>query len=234
MKLLSFNVRGLGSNVKKREIREIVRKMEIDVCFVQETKREILGLWELKMIWGGEDFGYAEQSAEGRSGGILTIWNEKKFVASSHWEIPGALIVNGFCRIGNLACCLVNVYAAQNPSEKEILWDTIGMMLGQNREACVCVAGDFNAIRAAEERSGRGLQFSPREMRVFDNFITGNALEDIRLQGRGFTWYQPQGLCKTKLDRFLVNDKWLPHLGALKSKRITKIGVGSLPNSTGY
>ncbi|XP_057791311.1 uncharacterized protein LOC131008451 [Salvia miltiorrhiza] len=32
-------------------------------------------------------------------------------------------------------------------------------------------------------------------------------LEEIRLQARSFTWYQ--GQCKSKLDRFFVNEEWL-------------------------
>lgn len=37
---------------------------------------------------------------------------------------------------------------------------------------------------------------------------------DLPLHGRKFTWYRPNGRCKSRLDRFLVNTEWLsnwPH-----------------------
>ncbi|XP_057808418.1 uncharacterized protein LOC131022891 [Salvia miltiorrhiza] len=37
----------------------------------------------------------AFRNSDGRSGGILSIWNRRKFTASSCWDIPGAVIVNG-------------------------------------------------------------------------------------------------------------------------------------------
>ncbi|XP_057780084.1 uncharacterized protein LOC130998691 [Salvia miltiorrhiza] len=84
-------------------------------------------------------------------------------------------------------------------------WDIPGALIVNGRWA----AGDFNSITFGNERVGRGLQFSTRDMQAFDNFIRANDLVEIRLQGRTFTWYQPNGQCKSKLDRFLVNDKWL-------------------------
>ncbi|XP_057793237.1 uncharacterized protein LOC131009849 [Salvia miltiorrhiza] len=130
--------------------------------------------------------------AEGRPGGILTVWNPSRFACSSHWDIPGALIVNG----------------RWNPDREE-LWNSIGLVVDQNRESCVCIGGDFNSVRSRSERMGRGSHFSARDIQSFDCFIRGNGLVDVRLQGRNFTWYQPQGLCKSKLDRFLVNEKWV-------------------------
>ncbi|XP_057808850.1 uncharacterized protein LOC131023324 [Salvia miltiorrhiza] len=209
MKALSYNIRGLGSKIKKREIREIIQKQEIDVVFLQETKMGQLSEPDLKSIWGTEAVEFANRQAEGRSGGILTLWNPAKFSCSSQWNGEGALFVNGIWLSGNFPCVLINVYASQMLKDREELWDRIGLVVKQNRDSCVCVAGDFNSVRTESDRVGRGTQFSSRDIQVFDNFIRGNELEEIRLQGRKFTWYQPQGLCKTKLDRFMVNDKWV-------------------------
>ncbi|XP_057788776.1 uncharacterized protein LOC131005735 [Salvia miltiorrhiza] len=146
---------------------------EIDCCFVQETKLEKLSEIELRGLWGSEKFGFASRKAEGRSGGILTIWNSDIFSCSSTWDVPGALFVN------------------DNIVIPAFVW--LGIL----------------TIRHESERVGRGTQFEPRDVSAFDNFIKTNDLVDVRLQGRLFTWYQPNGLCKSKLDRFLVNGKWL-------------------------
>ncbi|KAL8494600.1 hypothetical protein ACS0TY_025437 [Phlomoides rotata] len=31
----------------------------------------------------------------------------------------------------------------------------------------------------------------------------------MQLVGRRYTWYRPDGTCKSKLDRLFVNDNWL-------------------------
>ncbi|XP_057789480.1 uncharacterized protein LOC131006301 [Salvia miltiorrhiza] len=214
MKLASYNIRGLGSKIKKREIRELIQKQMIDLCLIQETKMENFSDSDLRSIWGSEKFDFARKQAEGRLGGIISIWNPMIFSSLSQWDIPGALIVNGKWMSNNLLGCIINVYAFQILSDRELLWDSLGMVIRQNCDSCICIAGDFNTIRYDFERVGRGLQFSYRDILAFDNFIRANDLVEIRLQGRNFTWYQPNGQCKTKLNRFLVNEKWLevwPH-----------------------
>ncbi|KAL8483357.1 hypothetical protein ACS0TY_026164 [Phlomoides rotata] len=42
MKILSYNVRGLGSNVKRREIKDLIRNHIIEFCSIQETKMEVI------------------------------------------------------------------------------------------------------------------------------------------------------------------------------------------------
>ncbi|XP_057803588.1 uncharacterized protein LOC131018916 [Salvia miltiorrhiza] len=112
---------------------------------------------------------------------------------------------------GNVDCCLVNIYAPQSFSDGVVLWDQISLVVEQNKDLCVCVVGDFNSIRNGSERVGRGSQFQFTDVQSFDSFIRNNNLVELPLQDRKFTWYQPQGQCKTKLDRFLVNDKWLDY-----------------------
>ncbi|XP_057775476.1 uncharacterized protein LOC130994451 [Salvia miltiorrhiza] len=128
MKVLSYNIRGLGSKVKKREIRELIQKQGIDFCLIQESKLESIDEIVLKTIWGTEKCGFAFRKAEGRSGGILSTWNSSSFLSSSNWEMPGALIVNG-----------------RWIPERENLWNTIGLVIEQSRDLHVCIGGDFNS-----------------------------------------------------------------------------------------
>ncbi|KAL8557753.1 hypothetical protein ACS0TY_005021 [Phlomoides rotata] len=76
-------------------------------------------------------------------------------------------------------------------------------------EACICVVGDFNAIRSSEERVGRGEVGDTRDMAKFDELIPQCNLVDMPLSGRTFMWYRPDGTCKSKLDSILVNSEWI-------------------------
>ncbi|KAL8529587.1 hypothetical protein ACS0TY_006859 [Phlomoides rotata] len=115
---------------------------------------------------------------------------------------------------------IINVYAPCAISEKELLWDTIKLILAQNEESRICVMGDFNSIRISDERIGSGGEANRRDIQLFDDFIMTSGLFDLPLQGRKFTWYKPDGTCKSKLDRILVNEEWLRWRPDLKLKSL--------------
>ncbi|KAL8524876.1 hypothetical protein ACS0TY_014480 [Phlomoides rotata] len=71
------------------------------------------------------------------------------------------------------------------------------------------VLGDFNAIKEESERVGRAEFTDQRGIRLFQEFIDQSMLIDLPLCGRSYTWYRPDGSCKSRLDRLLVNDQWL-------------------------
>lgn len=61
------------------------------------------------------------KGSEGRSGGMLTIWDNDVFCKSSSWFMRGALVVNGFFRRDGTNCCIINVYAPGLEQEKREL-----------------------------------------------------------------------------------------------------------------
>ncbi|KAL8508518.1 hypothetical protein ACS0TY_018952 [Phlomoides rotata] len=94
------------------------------------------------------------------------------------------LVVNGRWREDGGVMVIINVYAPCMTSEKEQLWDTIKLVIEQNEEARICVVGDFNSIRATDERIGRGGEVVRRDIRVFDDFIVTSGMIDLPLLGR--------------------------------------------------
>jgi hypothetical protein len=81
MIMCSFNVRGLGSRVKRRKIREVARSENVDFLAIQETKMEVISNALVVSIWGSGDCDWCCLPAVGNSGGILSIWNK---VATSY------------------------------------------------------------------------------------------------------------------------------------------------------
>jgi hypothetical protein len=74
-----------------------------------------------------------------------------------------------------------------------------------------CLVGDFNAVRRREERRGIGSTISPSlpvEMREFNNFIVNLNVEDVHMLGGSFTWFHPNGVTMSRLDRVLVSEEW--------------------------
>lgn len=113
-------------------------------------------------------------------------------------------MVNGFWGGNNLPCCIINVYSSCVSSAKSELWDRLALVIDQLGDVSICILGDFNSIRTSNERVGRSDNWGRSHIRKFDDFITDSTLIDLPLHGRKFTWYKPDGSCKSRIDRILV------------------------------
>ncbi|KAL8469021.1 hypothetical protein ACS0TY_032008 [Phlomoides rotata] len=118
----------------------------------KEAKLETMEDGICKAVWGRQNFDWAYKEAEGRSGGILSIWNDDIFCKSSSWHIK--------------------------------VW-------------------------RMEERVGRRSGGETRDIDLFNEFIIQSNLVDMHLTERSFMWYRPDGSCKSRIDRIMVNKEWL-------------------------
>jgi len=70
------------------------------------------------------------------------------------------------------------------------------------------LCGDFNVIRNEDERKGRETVFRQVDADMFNNFIVGCSLIDLPIYGRLFTWYRGDDVSMSKLNRFLLFERW--------------------------
>ena len=75
MKFISYNISGLGSFEKRKEIQKIVKLHRPWILCVQETKLEIINGFLCSSLWGNQHYGFSYRSSVGAFGGILTIWD---------------------------------------------------------------------------------------------------------------------------------------------------------------
>ncbi|KAL8492272.1 hypothetical protein ACS0TY_023777 [Phlomoides rotata] len=151
---------------------------------------------------------WAFKAGDGNSGGLLTIWDANKFKKSSVWTARGMLAINGIWLMDDSRCSLINVYAPHTLRHKWELWDTIATVTEQYKDCRVGIIGDFNAIQEYSERCGRSSNLDVKDMDKFEEFINVSNLLEIKMIGKKFTWYRPDGCYKSKLDRLLVNVEW--------------------------
>ncbi|KAL8490074.1 hypothetical protein ACS0TY_025825 [Phlomoides rotata] len=207
--MVSYNIRGLGSNAKCREVRDLIQNLGLDFCCIQESKKELVDDILCKNLWGSNNVGWAFKESTGRAGGIMSLWNSYLFSMISSWNMDGVVVVNGMWGTKRTGCCMVNVYAPCLSSEWIDPWDRLQSVVIQNQSCCICIARDFNTIRRPSERAGRSEISSQHDMNAFDEFIRNSGLIDLPLHGRSFTWYRPDGTCKNRLDRILINNLWM-------------------------
>lgn len=55
----------------------------------------------------------------------------------------------------------------------------------------------------------RGSEINARDIEAFDEFIRGSDLFDLPIHGRCFMCYRPDNTCKSRIDRIMVNSRWL-------------------------
>jgi hypothetical protein len=214
MNVLSLNIQGLGENGKKKWVKELCLMNRVNFLSLQETKLTRLDIVMVRNLWGNTYFDYACSSAQGRSGGILCMWNNLVFkrnrIISARWfvAIEGVWIPN------NMALLVISVYAPQALCDKRSLWHTL-LNLISRWHGEVVLMGDFNEVRNVNERYGS--IFCANSTDAFNSFIRDAELFDIPLGGYSFTWSNKWASKMSKLDRFLVSDgfsEMIPNLMA--------------------
>jgi hypothetical protein len=97
--------------VKKEYLRGIVRKKELDLITIQESKVSNVDLALCSSLWGNIDCDWAFSPAIGRSRGIITIWNSLMASKLFHFSSNGFV---GVCLLWGrtlIRIFVVNVYS---------------------------------------------------------------------------------------------------------------------------
>nr|GEZ26029.1 RNA-directed DNA polymerase, eukaryota [Tanacetum cinerariifolium] len=109
--------------------------------------------------------------------------------------------------------------SSQGVSEKRLLWDYLQSEICKwNGE--VVIMGDFNEVRYKSNRYGS--KFNAHSAMVFNSFILNSGLVEVSLGGCSFTWCHKTAAKTSKLDRFLVSERFLnscPNINAITLER---------------
>lgn len=171
MKILSFNVRGIGGMIKRRKVWELIRSEDADMVLLQETKLEACNRFTLASLWGDGGIEWQQAPAVNAAGGLLCLWKSCVF------KLDESFIGDGFVGLRRkwkqTDCLIVNIYSPCLIGGKRRLWRDL-LLLKQNfGDYLWCIAGDFNAVRTLEERKGtqRDSRTGASEIQEFNDFI---------------------------------------------------------------
>jgi len=208
MKVISYNVRGLGGGEKRVEVRRLVQEKNPFVLCIQESKMSFVDDFLIKSIWGLTPCGYSYQPSSGASGGLITVWDSSLIDVWSSTSFGHVLVITGRIIVTREDIVIINVYAPCETEAKKNLWERLVPFITSNTNLCLCLCGDFNSIRDIEERKGRSTVFKQVDTYIFNKFIPDSFLIDLPICGRLFTWYRGDGVSMSRLDRFLLSEKW--------------------------
>nr|GEY38041.1 RNA-directed DNA polymerase, eukaryota [Tanacetum cinerariifolium] len=109
---------------------------------------------------------------------------------------------------------IIYVYAPQNLTEKQTLWDYLCHIIDRWDGESV-ILGDFNEVRTEAERYGSRFNFQGANS--FDNFISVTGLVDLPLGGYSFTWSHKSATKMSKPDKFLISEGLIERAHLVKS-----------------
>ena len=124
MKFILWNIRGMGSGVKKRFVSKLISNRNPDFILIQESKMEKVEKRMIHNLWKGAQIQFAISEAEGQSGGLISIWRADKFREESTMVSKHFIIVNG-TYLGDFKCSIVNIHAPSDIGERKRLWDEL-------------------------------------------------------------------------------------------------------------
>ncbi|GMI93806.1 hypothetical protein HRI_003050000 [Hibiscus trionum] len=120
MRILTWNVRGLGSEAKSLAVRRLVLSQKVEVLFLQETKKQEITESEIHRLWPENELEYRISNADGMSRGLIVIWDKSKFSLDSSLYDRNFIFLKGIWLQGGLEVILINVYAPCVVSEQSL------------------------------------------------------------------------------------------------------------------
>ena len=127
LKLLSWNVRGANDINKRRIIKYVVRKQEVDLLCIQETKIQLMTEGVVKSLGVGRFLDWRALEVVGAVGGVLICW-DKRSLEILEWE-EGQFSIS--CKFRNVENGVVWVFMALSPKR---IGSVFGTNLGQSEE----------------------------------------------------------------------------------------------------
>ncbi|XP_071728684.1 uncharacterized protein [Rutidosis leptorrhynchoides] len=210
MKFLSLNIRGFGigsPDDKVGWVKKLIKKEKPDFVAFQETRLNLVEDKWVQSIWGSPNCDFIQKSRDGMAGGQLLLWDTSSFEAVDiiRANVDRVIGVNGIWKENGSIVNVINIHGPHEDQKKVELWDALSNLLNQADEPFI-MGGDFNEERDELERFN--CEFIEYKARRFNDFIDGNRLIDIPLSGRNFTRVCDEGIKYSKLDRFLMNEKF--------------------------
>ncbi|GJY23410.1 RNA-directed DNA polymerase, eukaryota, partial [Tanacetum coccineum] len=151
-----------------REVEETLKVGNSIGFDMEDASIHVIGPLLISSFWGTDDFDFAFNPSNGKSGGILNVWDRNLFLKKEVVLRDGFTAIIGNWRdvLGDFV--MVNVYAPQNSHAKSKLWSELLHLKNAKLGFWVCF-GDFNIVK--EESDRKGTQFDPNTTYSFNKFI---------------------------------------------------------------
>ncbi|KAK4706667.1 hypothetical protein R3W88_033767 [Solanum pinnatisectum] len=121
------------------------------------------------------------------------------------------------------------IYAKCKEHMRRPLWDRL--LHSASRDIPWCTIGDFNVITNMEEKIG-GMPYNMNKSLEFISVIEACGMIDLGYTGLPYTWCNQRNAYASvwkKLDRSMVNDKWLETMPQTTIEHLSSVGFDHSP-----
>lgn len=206
MKIVSWNVRGLGGREKRKAVKELLIREKPDIVILQETKKEKVDKRLITSVWGVRFKEWVVLPSIGKSGGIIVIW-DVRVVRGSESVLGNFSVSMLMHNVGSKdQWWLSGVYGPNKSRERKDFWEEMAGLYGLCGQNW-CIGGDFNTVRYPSEKLNGSR--ATKSMKDFDSLIRDTELIDLALNNSEFTWSNMRTrLACSRIDRFLFTVSW--------------------------
>lgn len=227
MKIVIWNIRGMGRLARIRQLKELMAKEKPDIIGLQETIKKSFSERELEALAPGGGYKWGWIAASGHSGGIL-LGAKEDILQIEDWE-TGTFYVGATIRdrLTNVRWDCLTVYGpAQHDRSEEFLEEL--RIRCEKAVLPLLIGGDFNLIREEKDKNSGG--GNTKLMHAFNNFIEKADLREIYRGGGGYTWTNKQlKPIQSNLDRILVTTEWEGKFPLATLNSRTRVGSDHCP-----
>lgn len=213
MRILNWNVRGLEDADKCSLVKDALLSCHSSIVCLQETKLQMLDAMKASSFLPPQLRSFLYMPSTGSSGGLLVAWDANAVDITDLYKDQFCISARVQSVSNNTSFQLTTVYAPCEDSDRPDFFRTLDRTATLVEGPWVLL-GDFNMYRYAHEKS-RGRR-NWAVMESFNSWIRDNAMDDIDISNRQFTWSNKRREpTMVKLDRVLVNAEW--NLGFLNT-----------------
>ena len=156
--------------MKKRAIRETIKRSKCPIICLQETKQNLINSRRQEAICGPNLEGWEAIDAQGTTaGGLLTCWDVQRF----DWRLLEAgtysLTIKFTSKSTGLSWMLSNIYDPHNEQDHHVHFSKLNSVKATNMLPWVLI-GDFNATRFSSEC--RAPANNQKTFRLLNKFVT--------------------------------------------------------------
>ncbi|KAH7684024.1 RNA-directed DNA polymerase protein [Dioscorea alata] len=227
MKILSWNVRGLGRSSKCHFVKEFILSSHADILCLQESKLQEIHISTWKSIGGSRLNTFDFILAIGSAGGIILAWDSSQVVGTLLHKRSFSITLEFTNQSDNTIWACTGVYGPSSRPLKDDFRNEL-RTIGNLHSLPWVICGDFNLQFTSNDKNKGDLH--AREIVTSQNLLNDLNLVDPPLHGRRFTWSNGQADSTwVRLDRFLYSHNWTQLFPRSIQSALPRIGSNHSP-----
>ena len=212
--LLTWNIRGIGTQAKRAKVLDHLDKLHADICLLQETHLSESDHNRIKSAQYNHVFAANYNSKQ--RGVCILIHKKNTFVHNATISDPEGRYIIINITIDNSPITMANIYGPN--SDDPAFFQSFFSAISNMTDCPVIIAGDFNTVLdPSKDRSNNSKSKLTRQSTsTIKQFMSDYGLADSwRLQHpniREYLFFSPVHRSYSRLDFFLTTDNRQPYI----------------------